>query len=199
MAYQNINLFKSMIRKKLKILAVILIFFLIGAEILAVMANNFFFEKVSATEVKKRSMPAITSNSVKHAYASSLLYSGLRKLYFSKDSAKNITIFLGKLNEIAEVIFKPNQDSSLEMMKDLTNNVLGICAANWIEENSGNPLSLSRLEFIGFLAESKILILLHEDLPLISDEEKAAAKKSFEYSLAKKWFNENEEKIICDF
>jgi hypothetical protein len=84
-------------------------------------------------------------------------------------------------------------------MKDLTNNVLGICAANWIEENSGNPLSLSRLEFIGFLAESKILILLHEDLPLISDEEKAAAKKSFEYSLAKKWFNENEEKIICDF
>ena len=188
-----------MTRKKLKMLAVILVFFLIGAEILAVMANNFFFEKVSATEVRKRSMPAITSNSVKHAYASSLVYSGLRKLYFSKDSAKNITIFLGKLNEIAEVIFKPNQDSSLEMMKDLTNNVLGICAANWIEENSGNPLSLSRLEFIGFLAESKILILLREDLPLISDEEKAAAKKSFEYSLAKKWFNENEEKIICDF
>ena len=56
-----------MTRKKLKMLAVILVFFLIGAEILAVMANNFFFEKVSATEVKKRSMPAITSNSVKHA------------------------------------------------------------------------------------------------------------------------------------
>ncbi len=187
-----------MTRKKLKIVALAVFLFLVTLEVAAVLSNNLFFEKVAAKEVKRRVMPASTANAVKHAYAASLLYSTLRSAYFSETSAKSATIFLGKVNEVAEVIFKPHQDSSLEMMKDLSNNLIGICAAKWIEENHENPLSQDRLDFVGLLAEQNKLILFREDVPL-SAEERLQAQKTSDYSLAKKWFDENEEKVVCDF
>ena len=183
--------------KKLKIVAISILLFLVALEISVVLANDLFFEKAAAKETKKRLMPASAANAVKHAYAASLLYSTFRNIYFSENSARNITIFFGKINEVAEMIFKPHPDSSLEMMKDLNNNVVGICAAKWIEENRQNPLAQDRIGFIGFLAEQNKLILSREDVPL-SEEEKNKSRKISSYSVAKKWFNENEEKIICD-
>lgn len=176
--------------KKLKITAIIVLISLVTLEIAAVLSNDLYFEKVAAKEVRKRKMPSHTANAVKHAYAASLVYSGFRTVYFSENIAKNATIFFGKINEMAEVVFKPNQDSTLEMMKDLQNNLIGIHAAKWLEENEEQD----RLDFIGSLAERKILILFREEIAL-PDEEKLKAKRSSSYREAEKWFEENRKEI----
>lgn len=182
--------------KKLKYSALAIVIFLITLELSAVLANDFFFEKVAKEEVQKRSLPKVSANAIKHTYAASLVYSGLRNIYFSSDKAKNITIFLGKVNELAELAFKSPKDSTLEMMKDLENNLIGICAARWLEENSDNPLTQDRLDFIGILAEKKYLIISPEEIILLP-EEKELAEKSSNYSAAVKWFSENEPKLSC--
>ncbi len=182
--------------KKLKYSALAIVIFLITLELSAILANDFFFEKVAKEEVQKRSLPKVSANAIKHTYAASLVYSGLRNIYFSSDKAKNITIFLGKINELAELAFKSPKDSTLEMMKDLENNLIGICAARWLEENSDNPLNHDRLDFIGILAEKKHLIISPEEI-FLQPEEKEQAKKSSNYSAAVKWFSENEPKLSC--
>lgn len=185
-----------MTSKKLKYTALAILIFLIAIELSAILANDFFFEKVAKKEVQKRDLPEISANAIKHTYAASLVYSGLRSIYFSTDKAKNITIFLGKVNEVAERIFKFPKDSTLEMMKDLENNLIGICAARWLEENSDNPLTQDRLDFIGILAEKKHLILSPEEI-ILPPEEKEPAAKSSNYSAAVKWFSENEPRFSC--
>lgn len=182
--------------KKLKNTAIAILIFLIALEISALLANDFFFEKAAKKEVQKRALVEISANAIKHSYASSLVYSGLRKIYFSSDGAKNMTIFLGKVNELAELAFKSPKDSTLEMMKDLENNLIGICAAKWLEENNDNPLTQDRLDFIGILAERKSLIIAPEEI-ILSQEEKAEAEKSSNYSTAVKWFAENAAGISC--
>lgn len=187
-----------MISRKLKIIFIATSLFIATAEISAVLLNNLYFEKISAKEVARRSMTKDSANAVKHAYAASLIYSTFRTFFLSENISKNLTIFLGKSNEIAEIIFKSHQDSSLEMMKDLTNNLLGICAAKLIEENNDNPAMQDRIGFIGNLAERNKLALSREDI-LLNDIEKDKARKSSSYFLASKWFAENEKKISCDF
>lgn len=187
-----------MIQKKLRNICVLALLFLVTAEIAAVASNYWFFEKVAKKEAAKRSMPVISANAIKHAYTASLVYSTLRTLFISEDVAKNITIFLGKTNEIAETIFKPRQDSTLEMMKDLSNNLIGICAGKLIEENHNNPAMDDRLSVIGSLAERKMLILSRADVPA-SDVEKEETAKSYDYLKAARWFDENQEKISCNF
>ncbi|MDX2082364.1 MAG: hypothetical protein SFV53_00020 [Rickettsiales bacterium] len=187
-----------MISKKIKSVIVIILLAIIAIEISTVLANNLFFEKVALKEAEKRSMPKETSNAIKHAYAASLIYSTLRSLFLSENIAKNITIFLGKANEIAEIIFKPNQDSTLEMIKDLNNNLLGVCAGKWIEENSENPAMQERLAFIGNLAQRKKLFLWRSDV-VLSEKQKNELGKSPSYFTAAKFFEENADKISCEF
>ncbi len=172
-----------------KILLILLIA-LLALEGSVVILNDFFFEKVAAREIAARQLPKETANAVKHAYAASLLYSGFRTIFLSKNAAKNATIFFGKVNEVAEIVFKTNRDSTLEMMKDLENNLIGIVAAEWLEENHKD----NRIGFIGDLAEKKILILSYEDVAL-EDTEKRKAKISADYFMAAKWFETNREEI----
>lgn len=172
-----------------KILLMLLIA-LLALEGSVVLLNDFFFEKVAAREIAARQMPKETANAVKHAYAASLLYSGLRTIFFSKNAAKNVTIFCGKANEVAEIVFKTNRDSTLEMMKDLENNLIGIVAAEWLEKNPKK----NRIKFIGDLAEKKILILSYEDV-VLPDAEKRPARIAASYSEAAKWFEKNREEI----
>ncbi len=187
-----------MFRKKLKNILVYTALLIAAAEISAVLSNNLFFEKIATKEVLKRSMPKSTANAVKHAYAASIIYSTFRTFFFTENAAKNITIFLGKTNEIAEVIFKPHQDSTLEMMKDLGNNLLGICAGKLIEENRDNPAMDDRISVIGHLAERKELFLSREDI-ILDEVFKEESRKSSSYFVAVKWLKENEDKISCNF
>lgn len=183
---------------KLKITLVAICFILILAEVSVVLCNNLYFEKVAVAETTKRSMPKSSANAIKHAYAASLIYSAFRAFFFTQKSAQNLTILLGKSNEIAETIFKPHQDSSLEMLKDLNNNLLGICAGKWIEENRDNPAMQDRIGFIGNLAERNKIILSREDI-FLDAAQKEIARKSFSYALASKLFEENFDQISCSF
>lgn len=183
-----------MFNKKLINILAIIFLILATLEISAVLSNNFFFEKVSKQEAQKRSLPTNAANAIKHAYAASLLYSTFRQFFLSENSAKNLTIYFGKLNEIAEVIFKLNQDSTLEMIKDLSNNVLGICAAQALEKNPNS----NRLNFIGSLAEKKKLFLNREDV-FLDEIDRKKARETFSYSAATKWFEANKNRISCNF
>ena len=186
-----------MFRKKLKNIFLFILLFLVAAEITAVISNNLYFEKVANKEVARRSMSKSSGNAVKHAYAASLIYSTLRTFFFTEDAAKNITVFLGKSNEIAEVIFKPHQDSTLEMIKDMQNNLLGICVAQWMEENKENPATEDRISLMGNFAERKKLILSRDDV-VLDDATRETFRKSFSYSLAAKWMEENDHKLSCN-
>ena len=184
--------------KKIKRIFIFILLFLVTAELGVVLSNNLFFNKVSAQEVAKRSMPKEAANAVKHAYAASLVYSTFRMFFFSENTSENITIFLGKTNEVAEIVFKSRKDSTLEIMKDLGNNLLGICAAKLIEENRNNPAMEDRISLIGNLAEREKLLLTQDDV-LISSSQKEEARKARSYRLAAKWFEENRQNIPCDF
>lgn len=181
---------KSLQSKKFKYIAVAILIFFVLAEVSVVLSNDLFFEKVAKKEVAKRSMPVSTANAVKHAYAASLLYSAFRNIFFTENAAKNSTIFLGEVNEVVELFFKSKTDSTLEMMKDLENNLIGIYAAKWLEENPEKTANLEKIGFIGQLAEEEILILSTKNI-LLSKEKKAELEKSPNFFVAKKWFEEN--------
>lgn len=187
-----------MIGKKLRNIIMLILLLVILAEAIAVTSNYWFFEKVAKKEATKRSMSIISANAIKHAYTASLVYSSLRTIFLTENSATEITIFLGKLNEIAETIFKPNQDSTLEMMKDLSNNLIGICAGKFMEENQDNPAMDDRLSVIGNLAERNLLFLLRTEVP-IEEAKKEDAARSHSYLEAAQWFDENRDKIPCNF
>ncbi len=187
-----------MVSRKIRKTLICIILVIIAIELVAVLSNNFFFEKVSAKEAAMRSLTAVSGNAIKHAYASSIVYSRLRDIFVSESIAEEITIALGKANEIAEIIFKPQQDTTLEMLKDLQNNLLGICAAKLIEENPDNPAIQDRISLIGNLAQNDRLILTRDNV-ILSKELKEKISGTRSYETAVELFYQNRDKISCDF
>ena len=175
---------KPQYKKVIKILCIFVIF-IAALELITISINDSFFKKVSNEEALKRGLDKSVGNSIKHAYAASLVYSALRTIYFSENFAENTVIFLGKSNEIAEIIFRPQRDSTLEMMKDLGNNLIGIEAAKWLEQNK-----MERLSLIGKLAEENILFVNQKDVFLDGE-----IVKKPDFFIAEKWAKENKEKI----
>lgn len=181
--------------KKYLIIILVLIISLEGA---AVLSNDLFFEKVANKEAITRKMSVSDANAIKHAYAAGLVYKSLREILLSHELAKNLTIQLGKLNEIAEVVFKPDQDSSLEMLKDMQNNLIGIYAAKALKDNNSEQKLLS---FVGDLAQKKIIILSRDEVNLEVDK-KEELRRTFKYKKARELFDEKqkdlETKIMAD-
>ncbi|MES2961688.1 MAG: hypothetical protein V4694_04830, partial [Pseudomonadota bacterium] len=175
--------------KKIVKIFCIFVIFIAAIETTTVTLNNSFFKKVSNEEALKRGLDKSTGNAIKHAYAASLLYSALRTIYFSENFAENTVIFLGNSNEVAEIIFRPRRDSTLEMMKDLGNNLIGIEAAKWLEKNEMGR-QMGRLNLIGELAEENILFVNQKDVFL-----DAEIVKKPDFFIAKKWAEENKDKI----
>jgi hypothetical protein len=183
--------------KKIKIILIIFLIFFSAVGISAFLSNELYFQKIASAEAKKRKMDKKAANAIKHAYAASLSYSVLRRFYFSENAAENIVVFLGKANEISEIFFKSKKDSTLEMMKDLNNNLVGIYAAKWLEKNKNqykNQFPGGQLNLIGDLAENKILMLLRSEI-ILSETQKPAVQSPPSYFLAVDWFEENKIKI----
>ena len=171
-------------KKIIKIICIFVIFIAV-LELITISLNDSFFKKVSNEEALKRGLDKSVGNSIKHAYAASLFYSALRTIYFSENFAENTVIFLGKSNEVAEIIFRPQRDSTLEMMKDLGNNLIGIEAAKWLEKNN-----MERLSLIGELAEENILFVNQKDVFLDGE-----IVKKPDFFIAEKWAKKNKNKI----
>lgn len=180
-----------------KIINVFLIIFIVFAalELGAVISNKWYFEKISLEEVKKRGLENDAANAVKHAYAASLVHGVFRNLWFGKRLSRGATIFLGEANEVAELLFRPTKDSTLEIMKDMHNNMVGIYVSEWLETNKEKVGSRDRMTVIGDLMENKILLLSGEEI-LLSDQERSIARRTSDFSMARKWFLLNKNNIV---
>lgn len=110
-----------------------------------------------AQEAARRGLKHQAENGMKHTYAACMLQELLRNLNFSREHTRNIVNGLGTLNEYVERLIKVPRDSTLEMQKDLENNLIGIEMGEWLE---GQPLlrPKNRLRLIGLLAEQGVLI-----------------------------------------
>ncbi len=70
-------------------------------------------------------------NAIKHAVAAADVYSALRVVGVSTDTAEFIVLELGILNERAEPYVRRSPEDMREVKKDLYNNVVGIELAKW--------------------------------------------------------------------
>jgi hypothetical protein len=129
-------------------------------------------------------------NALKHASASSYLYSGLRLLGLPEAIAEEMVVRCGMVNEFAELYVKRGKpDTTLEIMKDLQNNMVGIGVAKWLENNSAE----TRVTLFVELGQQGILALSQNALGFSDSRESAA-----DYPGAKNWFMARREQIDRD-
>jgi len=172
-----------------------LIFFLILLTVLttiAILSNEWYFEKASSAEAKKRNLEQVSANAIKHAYAASLFHGALQDAWMGRRISRGVVVFFGEVNEVAELIFRPKKDSTLEIMKDLHNNMVGVCVSEWLKDNN---IRQNRLMVMGEFAKKRLLMSSREDINL-KDEEKEIARKTSDFWIAKKWFEKNKWDII---
>jgi hypothetical protein len=183
-------IYKKILNTVLSILAIFIVL-----EFAAVLSNKWYFEKISVVEVRKRELNLDAANAVKHAYAASLVHGFFRNIWMGKRVSRGVTIFFGELNEVAEVFFRPTKDSTLEMMKDMHNNIVGIYVSEWLETNEDKVKGRDRMTVIGDLAQNQILLLSGEDI-LLSDQEKAIDRRTTDFWVARNWFLLNKNDIV---
>lgn len=134
--------------------------------VLLVVAFYTAFELASDRIVSQYALAAETRNSVKHAYAAARIYRAIRWVVMNKESAGQIVLFMGKLNEYAEQYVKRGKiDSDGELRKDFSNNWAGVVAAEWCM-NQNPPRDIAPV--IALLAERKKLVIKREEINAVT-------------------------------
>jgi hypothetical protein len=134
------------------------------------------------------------ANAIKHAYAASQMYRVSRAVGFSEGVSKNIVYFLGDMSERAELLMRgENKDSTLEIIRDLHNNYVGVCAADVFDMNVGTSL----LDSIVDLANRNVL---YNSVNMVSlaEVDRERFYKSSSLTEAKQWLKTIPEFIHCD-
>ena len=166
--------------KKLLVIAAILV--------LPPLAFYGWFEANARSIVRERSLDNKYGNALKHALATSYLYSSLRFVGFPVSIAEMAVIRAGLSNEFAELYVKRGKsDTTAEIMKDLQNNVVGISLAKWREENNGP----TRDEMLVTLGEQGLLVLSAEHVGHVEPSDLQGA----DYHFAADWFAASRERI----
>ena len=178
--------------QKIKKPLIFSLIFLISLAIITMLSNEWYFEKVSLAEAKKRNLEQLSANAIKHAYAASLFHEVLQNMWLGRRISRGVVVFFGEVNEVAELIFRSKKDSTLEIMKDLHNNMVGVCVSEWLKDNN---IKQNRLVVMGEFAKKGLLMSSREDINL-EDEEKSIARKTSNFWVAKKWFEKNKWDII---
>jgi hypothetical protein len=134
------------------------------------------------------------ANALKHAEAAATLYSIFRLVGTSDRVSERVVVKLGILNEYAEMYVKlGRKDTTLEMMRDLHNNMVGISVARARDRGTSSDLG-SRSELLVALARAGVLLRSEDDVSL-SLEEKRRAKQSTDIKWAISWFDQNKAMI----
>ena len=134
------------------------------------------------------------ANALKHAEAAAALYSILRFAGVSAEASERGVIRLGIINEQVEIYVKRgSKDSTLEMMRDLHNNMVGITVAKW-RHSSAAPDRRSRPEQVVALARDGVLLRSRHDISL-SPEEIRRAEQGVDIDSAISWFGRNKAAI----
>jgi hypothetical protein len=146
-----------------------------------------WFELQSRLTTDREGLDAGYANALKHAEAAAALYSTLRFVGVHAQASERIVVGLGIVNEHAELYVKlGSKDSTLEMMRDLHSNMVGISAARWRESDSMSD-HRSRSEQLVALVRACVLLRSEDDVSL-PPEEKLRAKQSADLDWAISWF-----------
>ena len=152
-----------------------------------------WFELHSRVIADRHALDGGFANALKHAEAAAALYAGLRLIGASDRTSERVVIKLGILNEYAEMYIKlGRKDSTLEMMRDLHNNMVGIAVAKW--RNGAAADRRGRSEQLVALARAGVLLQSQDDVRL-SPEEMHRARQSADLAWATTWFNQNKAAI----
>jgi len=149
-----------------------------------------WFELQSRLTTDREALDAGYANALKHADAAAALYSTLRLAGVSAPASERIVVGLGVVNEHVELYAKRGRkDSTLEMMRDLHSNMVGISVARWRERDSMSD-HRNRSEQLVALARAGVL-LRSEDEVSLSPQEWPRAKQSADLDWATNWFKRN--------
>lgn len=141
-----------------------------------------WFEASARSIVRERSLDPQFGNAIKHALASSYLYSGLRSVGVPVSVSEAAVIKAGLFNEFAELYIKRGKpDTTAEIMKDLQNNMVGISLAKWLEGNG----TAARDDMLVALGGRGLLVLSHDDIDLTETPD---ADGTVDYASAADWF-----------
>lgn len=141
--------------------------------------------------VRDAALPPHYANAFKHSGAAKDVYRAL--VVLSIEDAEERVIRLGLLNERVEQYAKSySPDSTLEMAKDMQNNLVGIAAAAWQlkhqNETCTDPLLV-------VLAKGGVLAVSGETLAMLADE-KARFSETHDVNTAYNWFNAQRARIV---
>jgi len=105
-------------------------------------------------------------------------------------TTSGLVVGLGVVNEYVELYVKRGRkDSTLEMMRDLHSNMVGIRVARWRESDSMSD-HRNRSEQLVALARAGVLLRSQDEVSL-SPEEWPRAKQSADLNWATNWFKRN--------
>jgi hypothetical protein len=159
-----------------KVIVIVLILILLP------LAFYGWFEASARSIVRERSLDPHFGNAIKHALASSYLYSGLRSVGVPASVSEAAVIRVGLFNEFAELYVKRGKpDTTAEIMKDLQNNMVGISLAKWLEGNE----TVARDDMLVALGEQGLLVLSPANLDAT---ETPGTDGGADYASATYWF-----------
>src|SRR5262245_4166304 len=153
-----------------------------------------WFELQSHLTANRQALDAGHANALKHAEAAAALYSSLRFFGVHDQASEQIVVRLGIVNEYAELYVKRgSRDTTLEMMRDLQSNMVGITVARW-RESAATLDHRSRSDQLVALVRSGVLLQSEDDVSL-SPADKPRAKQSADLDWATSWFERNKAAI----
>ena len=149
-----------------------------------------WFELQSRLTADRHALDGGYANALKHAEAAAALYSALRFVGVRAPASERIVVRLGVINEYVELYVKRGRkDTTLEMMRDLHSNMVGISVARWRESDSMSD-HRSRSEQLVALVRAGVLLRSEDDVSL-PPEETPRAKQSADLDWAISWFERN--------
>src|SRR5262245_281484 len=139
------------------------------------------------SHLDRHALDAGYANALKHAEAAAALYSTLRWVGVPAQASQQVVVGFGIINEYVELYVKRGRkDTTLEMMRDLHSNMVGISVARWRESGETWDRRI-RSEQLVALVKAGVL-LRSEDEVSLSPEEMPRAKQGADLYWAISWF-----------
>jgi hypothetical protein len=153
-----------------------------------------WFEFRSRVTADRHALDTGYANALKHAEAASALYSMLRLIGAGDRASERVVARLGIMNEYVEMYVKRGRkDTTLEMMRDLHSNMVGIAVARW-RDGATAPDRRSRADQLVALARAGVLLRSADGIGL-PPEETQRARQDADLDWAISWFEQNKATI----
>ena len=159
------------------------------------------YHALSVRLMEQKNIDGEKANTIKHAYAAAQLFHALSAI-IPDDDAQKMVLWLGRMNEHAEQRFHAypknllsdfKADTTIEIIKDLQNNIAGITAARWQAQHM--PKDFPTLDMIVRLADTDAVVVWANRLAIPQKELDAHANN---VAFAHGWVEERNEEIVAN-